>query len=298
MRILVTGIGGFIGGSVYRALLNKYPDAEIVGTTHVARFGYEDHPDRDKPGAIKIECDLEKRAWVDRLLSTFLPDIIVHISGIGTQDSPSHALFNSHVTSTLNLLAGIKQETKPLFIHLSSIVAGIKPLNFYGACKLSAESFVKAYNDMGIVKGVSVRPCAILGGRYHGLLPDLLRKLLDDKETYLNLRANSCKPFIFIDVFTDFILKLIENEAWQERSPITISSSDTITVEDIAEIAMNKTGVHKPIRWAGELFKGDQQKVNSFSSISYQDFYFGSALVNVNSGLEYMLKNYYGVKND
>ena len=136
----------------------------------------------------------------------------------------------------------------------------------YGASKVACEDLVRNYTDTyEKVKGYNLRLCATVGpNTTHGLLHDLKAKLRNMHNEELELIGDapgSCKPFIHMDdvvsAFKHFLLEDLDPGQYN------ITTTDPVTVEEFANIAMDTMGIHKPIKWLGwgANWKGDDTHV-------------------------------------
>ena len=97
MKVLVTGIAGFVGRHLVDLLRSEHPGVEVFGL--VKPHGT---PANDLPGRIAlIEADLEDAAGVDSALDLVHPDRIIHLAG---QSSPHASWTDPAGTIRVNVL--------------------------------------------------------------------------------------------------------------------------------------------------------------------------------------------------
>ena len=97
MKVLVTGIAGFVGRHLVDLLRTEHPGVEVFGL--VKPHGT---PANDLPGRIAlIEADLEDTAGVDSALDLVHPDRIIHLAG---QSSPHASWTDPAGTIRVNVL--------------------------------------------------------------------------------------------------------------------------------------------------------------------------------------------------
>ena len=89
MKLLLTGVSGFVGRHFVEFLRGEQPGVELVG---LAR-----HP---LPGVPFVEADLEHAASVDAALAQVEPDAIVHLAA---QSSPHHSWVDPERTLATNV---------------------------------------------------------------------------------------------------------------------------------------------------------------------------------------------------
>lgn len=121
MRILVTGISGFVGPRLARYLLEQ--GDQVSGTYLV------DHPSFPEVGQVRLfEVDLQDAAALERVVRESSPDAIVNLAGLSHvgeswQRMPDY--FRVNVLGTDNLLAAAAG--RPVVIASSAEVYGLVP---------------------------------------------------------------------------------------------------------------------------------------------------------------------------
>ncbi len=153
MRILLTGIDGYIGWPTALRLSKRYPDAEILGVDNYGRRRWVEEGGAvsaipvssmaerleaaKKHGFKNIrfqELDLVDRAKVYEVLRTFKPDVILHAaaqpSAPYSEVSGERANYtqNNNVQGTRNLLWGLKENGLLETLFIETTTTGI-----YGA---------------------------------------------------------------------------------------------------------------------------------------------------------------------
>jgi GDP-4-dehydro-6-deoxy-D-mannose reductase len=123
MRILVTGIGGFVGSRLARHLLAQ--GDRVSGTWVDAVPGIE--------GADLFEADLQDRAALERAIRAAAPDAVVHLAGLSHigdswqwEKMPDY--FRVNVAGTENVVAAAAAAgDPPVVIASSADVYGLVP---------------------------------------------------------------------------------------------------------------------------------------------------------------------------
>ena len=160
MRILITGISGFIGGHLYRAAPKGY---EVWGT-------HLDTATEDIDAARVLRVDLRNQESLRAILDGVRPSAVIHCAAYSRvafcESAPTAAWeMNSWVTS---ILAKMCAESGYRLIFLSSdmVFDGTKgrykekddpqPINFYGWTKLAAERHVLNAGNGSVVVRVNL----------------------------------------------------------------------------------------------------------------------------------------------
>jgi GDP-4-dehydro-6-deoxy-D-mannose reductase len=181
MRILLTGITGFVGGHLAEALLAQ-GTAEVVGVCRGRKWPAEwQHLD----GRIPLRaCDLGQRPAVEALLREIKPEQIYHLAGyahVGRSFREVDAAWNGNLTATLNLYeAIIAWGGRPRVLYVGSgQVYGtpetpeqvcdeqspLRPVSPYAASKAAADLASYQYSQAPGLDIVRVRPVNHIGPR-------------------------------------------------------------------------------------------------------------------------------------
>ena len=148
MRVLVTGVGGFVGPWLAAALAER--GHEVAGLV----FG----PDQPPPGVVAHRADVTVRAEVERVLRDVRPDAIIHLAAISfvpDAESDPEKAYRINVGGTVALLAAMRATTPTArLLHVGSSDAygaverrelpvtedtPFRPLSVYGATKAAAD---------------------------------------------------------------------------------------------------------------------------------------------------------------
>src|SRR5437870_10252095 len=123
MKILITGVCGFVGSTLARELLNSREGLQIVGLDNLSRPGSElnrhalkQHGVIVQHGDIRNPSDLESLSEVDWVIDAAAnPSVLAGVSGV----TSSRQLVEHNLVGTLNLLEYCKRSSTG-FIMLST----------------------------------------------------------------------------------------------------------------------------------------------------------------------------------
>ena len=216
-RILVTGGAGFIGSHIARRLMEQGHYVLILD--NLSTGSLENLP----KSCDFVKIDLGKPEEIE-ILSQYKIDVILHLagqsSGEASFDNPVYD-FNSHVTSTFYLLRYALKSQINRFIYASSMATygdprylpvdeahPPSPKTFYGAGKISAESYISLYHSLGIdttcfrmfnVYG----PGQNLENKKQGMISIYLSYLLENRQIVVKGSSERFRDFIYIDDVVD-----------------------------------------------------------------------------------------------
>lgn len=168
MKVLITGIKGFVGSHLVELLFNKgYEVAGFCPTDDIAEKPSGAY--RALPRGVKVfKGDLRDEEQVARTINTFSPEIIFHLAAQPSVklsfENPANT-FSVNIFGSLNILetvSGIKTPPKTLLVTSSEIYGQLKPedmpitenfplapVNPYGVSKATVDmlgyQYYKAY---------------------------------------------------------------------------------------------------------------------------------------------------------
>jgi GDP-4-dehydro-6-deoxy-D-mannose reductase len=176
MRILITGITGFVGSYLAEYCLQK-PSVKIFGTVLPESFDKELKKMKRMGTKIElIKCDLTKKDSVRKAILKVRPDKIFHLAGQSqvslSFQSPEKTLFNN-IISDLNIF----EEVRKLKLNPVIVIAGsseeyglalkkelpirednpLRPLSPYAVSKIAQEKLAFQYNKSYGLKTVLMR---------------------------------------------------------------------------------------------------------------------------------------------
>lgn len=266
----MTGGTGFIGSYLRDSLL-KNPSYELLCVSRQSKDGFR-------------QCNLGNRYEVESLIKDFNPDTIIHLAGYPKVRTPARYLdhFEANVIPTHHLLNFCPPSCRFIYGSSATVYGNcsskvyeaytLSPQSVYGISKLTAENLVRIYKEEG--KYTNLRFTAIIGKRArHGIIPDILAKLDNRCDGYLELLGNfpgSTKPLLY----WEDAIRAIQMVMDMENPPpiLNISNKQNLTVQEIAEEVMDAIGIKKPIKWLGNEanWAGDDNRVDVSNSLAYE----------------------------
>jgi len=238
MKILVTGISGFIGKNVVRNLLQKNVQITAVIRPNTNRKRISEFENKVK----FIEIDLTDISNLRKFLSENSFDQIIHIGAIrGGRKFIKQQYFDANVNATEQLIINAKKNNSK-FIFCSSVgVFGAIPKelpannftekqedNYYHFTKIYAEKLIQQYVLNGL-NAVIVRPAITYGEDDFGF-PFTLTKLIDKKMLFLPNRE--------IKVHLTNIELLVQ--AFSKLSEINFKPGTAYNVADLHPVKLNE----------------------------------------------------------
>lgn len=216
--ILVTGIGGLIGGAVARRLAAS--GRKVVGM------------DRQAPAGLPfpvVTHDLPDRHRWHEAIVRFGIGRVVHAGGISgpmlLRDAPDR-VFEINVVGLAGLLEAARIHRLERMVCFSSVMAygehpglpvvteatRLNPETVYGATKAAGDALITAYRAQHAVDAVSLRVAGCYGpGR---TTPCVIRTLIEDglqgRTTRLREDPSRTRQFIFVDDVVDAVCAALD----------------------------------------------------------------------------------------
>ena len=133
MKVLITGITGFVGSHMADYLLKNVPDVEIFGMRRWrSRFENVSHL-YQLDNVTFLEGDLSDRSSISKILREVRPDVVYHFAAQSFPESsfktPTYTL-NTNVIGTTNLLEELRLAQER--IALSPVIVSVSSSEVYG----------------------------------------------------------------------------------------------------------------------------------------------------------------------
>ena len=242
MKILITGIHGFVGSNLVAALKDKH---EIYGLDIVAP---------EKSGIICTYgwANLDKLSEID---------VVIHLAG-KAHDTKNKAdkkiYFEVNTELTKRIYDWFLQSKAQKFIFFSSVKAAAdfvegdfltedvvpKPVGAYGESKIAAENYI--LQNLSEEKNVYIlRPCMIHGKGNKGNL-NLLYSVVKKGFPYPLGAYKNKRSFTSIDNLTFIINELLDNNI--SSGIYNIADDETLSTNELI-VLMSKTMNKKAIIW-------------------------------------------------
>ncbi len=264
-RVLITGGAGFIGSHVADALVSQ---ADVILVDHLRAGKRENVRSAVAAGARLVRRDL-LRGDLKPLFRKV--DAVYHLAAnpdvrMGREGPKPYLEQNVLATYRVLEACRVNRVARIVFASTSTVYGEAKvvptseyygplePISLYGATKLACESLLDAYAHTFGVWAVIFRMANVCGGRSgHGVVPDLVRKLLKDPKQLeiIGSDPGTSKSYTYVeDVIAGFRAGLAAAQG--PVSVYNLGSVDAISVRQIADAICDELrldGVE--YRWTG-----------------------------------------------
>jgi len=311
MKVLVTGVCGFIGSHLAEGLLAEGFD--VIGVDSYLDY-YPRHFKENNikelinsPGFTFIEAnlfDLDLAPIVDQVDGVFHQAAIAGVRA--SWGAKFHEYVNNNIQATQLLLEACKEKDLKRFVYASSSsVYGsaeelpikesspTNPVSPYGVSKLAAEHLTSLYSSGYGVPGVSLRYFTVYGPRQR---PDMafhkfIKAIIQGDTIEVYGTGEQTRDFTFIDDVIDANINVFKDG--RDGEVYNIGGGSRISVLDAIELIEDIVGKKAELKFI-EPQRGDAK--HTFSDISKAKNHFDySPCHTIGEGLqehyEYIMKN-------
>ncbi len=239
MKILITGVAGFIGSQIAIKLVNK--SDLIVGvdsinsyySTKLKQLRLKEVKKNLGKKFIFYKSNINNFKSLDKIFSKHKFDIVINMAaqaGIRYSLLKPKAYMESNILGFFNLLELTKKHNIKHYIYASSssIYGNIKkfpisekncefkPIQLYAATKLSNELMAYTYSSLFQIKTTGLRYFTVYGpwGRPDMFLFKIVKKILKNEEVPIFNFGKHSRDFTFIDDIVDGTIKAIFNKKY------------------------------------------------------------------------------------
>lgn len=258
-RVLVTGGSGFIGTAVTKLLTNLGADAFVV-------------PHKD--------YDLVNVDDVKRLYKEHPADMVIHLAakvgGIGANQEHPADFFYDNLMMGVQLIEYARQAKIPKFVAIGTVCAYPKntPTPFkesdlwngypeetnapYGLAKKMMLVQSEAYRQQYGYNSIFLLPVNMYGPgdnfnpESSHVIPALIKKCLDAIDSNANEiivwgDGSATREFLYVDDAAQAIVMAAEK--FNKSDPVNIGSAFEISIKDLVELIVKKTGYKGNVTW-------------------------------------------------
>ena len=281
MRILVTGSGGFIGGSFGRYAARA--GHALLGV------GLASQPSPAWPGA-HAQADVAT-SDLSELVNSFAPDVLLHAAGAASVGaSLAHPLddLRAAVLTWANVLDSVRRSgARPLVIFPSSAAvygdtgdataredSAVRPISPYGYHKAACELLAREYAECFGLRVVVCRLFSVFGEAQRRLLVwELYRQLASDaSQVWLEGTGDETRDYLHVEDASAAMLELSEAFAGErargrddelERGGcrvVNVASGEETRVVELAERMRALVAPGKEVRCRGRARAGDPRR--------------------------------------
>jgi dihydroflavonol-4-reductase len=253
MKILITGITGFLGTHLSNVLLNTNK-FELIGTYRdaVKATSFE------KQGIEMRKVDLLKPESLKDITKDM--DVVVHLAGLMRFHDPFGLLYDNNVKATQLIAQDALVHGVQHFIYASSTEAigpvttipgdetsPYRPTYDYGKTKQIAEQWLKEKQTTGLPLTI-LRPTGVYGPGDMYVTLSTVRAVANKKLRFLPGKGDSYIHFTYVDDITQGIQRTIEKPKQSIGETFILASNAYITYKEMFTIVAGLLNVPAPSR--------------------------------------------------
>ena len=288
MKILITGVAGFIGFSLAKTLLaqnhyvygidnlNNYYDVRLKKK----RLLFLRNNYKNKFIFSKIDISVSKK--INKYFTKKNFDKVFHFAAqAGVRYSLTHPekYLNSNLVGFSNVIFNCKRKKIKNFIYASSssVYGGIKkipfresdkvssPLQYYAATKISNEAIAESYSKLYKIKFIGLRFFTVYGpwGRPDMALFSFVKNIFNNKFINVYNKGNHFRDFTYIDDATRMTIKVSKSNKYFNTKNyhriLNIGTGNPVPLKKYLNIIENEVGKKAKIKYL-KIQKGDMIK--------------------------------------
>jgi nucleoside-diphosphate-sugar epimerase len=271
VRILITGVTGFIGSHLFEHLARENTvvagfvrNAENNSPERALRLAQLNNIARECPNATILTGP--RFGEMERDVAEFSPTACVHLAGRSSvrESFSNPGLYaTSNAAATIELLEILRRAGCLRVIHSSSVMIygkdaplpytesgiGSTPASFYGASKLATETFVNTWRVLHGMEAINLRLFSVYGPE---LRPDCVPHLIasairDDRDFTIFGDGSSVRDYVEIDDVVRAIQAAIHTP-WSKSFPLALNIGSGIGTALIELVRIIERGMNKKAR--------------------------------------------------
>lgn len=273
MKILLTGIAGFIGSSLAQRLLDR--DHEVVGLDNFDETLYPAPLHRrnlatlgEHPKLRFHEGDLLDAALIEKLFAGGAPDVVVHLAALaGVRPSIQQPMRYQRVNvegTTLLLEASRKHGVRRFVFASSSSVYGahnkvpfseadpaVRPASPYAASKRAGELLCSNYTDLYGMATTALRFFTVYGPRQRPemAIHKFAKLIWDGKPVPMFGDGKSQRDYTYVTDILDGILASIDKTEGDAHRVYNLGGSRTTTLIELVDRISAELGRPATLDW-------------------------------------------------
>ena len=233
MSVLVTGVAGFLGAAIARALLDR--GNHVTGIDNLNNY-YDVDLKKARLDNLKdgnrisfLKLDVSHRDDIENLFENTSFDLVLHLAaqaGVRHSIENPTAYIDANLIGFGNILEGCRQNDVPQLVYASSSsVYGDNtklpfsesdqvdhPVSLYAATKKSNELMAHAYSNLYGLRATGLRFFTVYGpwGRPDMALFTFTRNILAGESIPVYNHGQMSRDFTYIDDIVEGVIRMIE----------------------------------------------------------------------------------------
>lgn len=240
--VLLTGVAGFIGSNLAKALFAQAPGVKIVGIDSMNDY-YDVRLKEERLSSLSscehftfVQGNIADKALIDRLFAEYRPEVVVNLAaqaGVRYSITNPGAYIESNLIGFYNILeacrhsydGGQKGVEHLVYASSSSVYGSNKkvpystddkvdnPVSLYAATKKSNELLAHAYSKLYDIPSTGLRFFTVYGpaGRPDMAYFGFTNKLREGKKIQIYNFGHCKRDFTFVDDIVEGVIRVMEH---------------------------------------------------------------------------------------
>lgn len=259
MRVLVTGVAGFIGSNLVKSIYKQLQDAQVVGIDSMNDY-YDPRLKEERlaelmcfPGFTFIKGNIADNALIAQVFAEHRPQVVVNLAaqaGVRYSISNPDVYIESNLIGFYNILEACRHSyeqyeggVQHLVYASSSSVYGSNenvpystedktdsPVSLYAATKKSNELMAHAYSKLYNIPSTGLRFFTVYGpaGRPDMAYFEFSEKLARGEKIKIFNYGNCKRDFTYIDDIVEGVLRVMQ------KAPVRVMGDDGLPLPPYA----------------------------------------------------------------
>ena len=258
MKLLITGIAGFVGSCFSTYVLDHHPEVEVVGLDNFSTGFKENVDERVK----MYEIDLVDHKALEKVFQDNTIDYIVHMAAFASEALSNFVRRHTYMTNVIastNLINCAINYSVKRFLFTSSIASYgdltppfkedmiPQPSDIYGLSKHITSQDLRIAQEHHGLEYVVIKPFNIFGpkqalnSRYRNVLGIFMNKLLDNEPLTLYGDGSQARAFTFIDDLLPPLWTALTDPKCANQT-YNLGSSKFLAVKELADLFVKVAG--------------------------------------------------------
>lgn len=267
MKILMTGITGFIGGNLGEKLLSEGHEVFAIVRPTSKIDALSENLRRNVKFFVYDENNTVLDIVTDLCVENNRPDVVYHLASdviMAHQFDDIKDLIQSNITFGTELLDAMTANNIFNFVNTGTMAqhfedAEYSPVNLYAATKECFESIIQFYAEAKGLRCIALHLFDTYGSDdKRGKILGLLKKIADSGETLKMSPGGQLMDIVYIDdVVEAFILagKYLAANGYDYCGTYGVSSMNPIPLREVVKIFEEVAGKKLSIEWGGRPYR-------------------------------------------
>ena len=264
MKVLLTGITGFVGQNLMPMLLEKCPGDMFITMNLDVKDAEDKYPSAIYRNFIHVDINDFKS------IEEFNPEITLHLATVTTARNDTEIIrpmVRANIEYGVLLLDALSRcPAMKLFVNTGSFAefqygnGKYDAAYLYTASKTAFRSFVDYYSTLCGFKYITAIPYSVYGGKMTvKRLMDYMKESMEAETPIDMTQGEQILDFIHVDDIARFFTHVLSNLdkvlSIPNATDFHLGTGRGTSIRELAEIMENKYGKKCNINWGGKLYR-------------------------------------------